>query len=108
MGQFSSAGGGGVPVQLELSGGISSYSVAAIEVDGEEVEIVIPTTAVWIQIYNRTDGLTKLWFESDADYSTLPPGGSYVYSKKSGSAMTLYVQCPKAAQVVELTYGHSV
>lgn len=112
MAQFTSAGGGGVPTTGSLSSEIVSYSVVneSVPTSNTEVEITVPTTAVWIHIYNRTEGLTKIAFnatESGTLYSTLPPGATNEYNKKSGVAMSLYVQCPGASQVIEVTYGHS-
>jgi hypothetical protein len=91
---------------------ISSYTAANVSVptSSTEVEIVIPSSAIWISIYNRTDGLTKIGFvsgESGTNYITLNPGDGHEYTKKSGVAMSLFVQCPKAAQTIEMTYGHS-
>lgn len=91
---------------------ISSYTAANVSVptSATEVEIVIPTSAIWFSIYNRTTGLTKIGFltgESGTNYITLNPGDEHEYVKKSGVAMSLFVQCPKATQVIEMTYGHS-
>ena len=74
------------------------------------MEIVVPTDVVWIELYSQTDGLIKLSFTSGTsgtEYSTINPGDAHEYVKKSGTAMSLYVQCPKASQVIEVTYGHS-
>ena len=91
---------------------IGSYSVANISVPtaATEVSITIPDSAMWISIYNRTDGLTKLAFvsgESGTNYVTINPGDCHEYTKRAGTSMIVYVQCPKATQVIEMTYGHS-
>lgn len=91
---------------------IVSYTIDNVSVPTQdtEVPIVVPTDVIWLEVYNRTDGLTKLAFtpgDSGTLYSTLNPGDGHEYMKKSGEAMTLYVQCPKAGQIIEVTYGHS-
>ena len=108
MSVFTSFAGGRLQAEVPE---ISSYSVANVSVPtaATEVSITVPDSAMWISIYNRTDGLTKLAFvsgESATNYVTINPGDCHEYSKKSGASMVLYVQCPKASQMIELTYGH--
>lgn len=110
MASFTPSGSGGAPLEITTID-ISSYSIVNVSVPlaNTEVEIVVPTDAIWIQIYNRTDGLTKLSFnmgDSGTTYSTINPGDSHEYRKQNGSSLSLYVQCPKAGQVMEVTYGH--
>jgi hypothetical protein len=110
---FTPSGSGGAPLDVTVSeGGIVSYSVVNLTLTDANTEdsIAVPDNAVWISVYNRTDGLTKLAFttlESATSYITIPPGDSRSYNKKSGVALSLFVQCPKAAQVLEITYGLS-
>jgi hypothetical protein len=111
MSSFTPSGSGGIPLSISTDG-ISSYSNITVSVPlaATEVSIVVPGTAIWISIYNRTDGLTKLAFsvgDSGTNYITIGPGVYQEYRKINGAALTLYVQCPKAAQELEITYGHS-
>jgi hypothetical protein len=90
---------------------ITSYSVANVSVptSNTEVEIVIPDTAVYVWIYNRTEGLTRMAFssgQSGTNYVSLVPGSYQELRKKAGTAMSIYVQCPKNTQTIELLYGH--
>lgn len=71
---------------------------------------MIPSTVVWFEVYNRTDGLTRLGFgsgESGTLYATINPGDAHEYMKKSGTTISIFVQCPKSAQTLEVTLGHS-
>lgn len=110
MAQFTSSGGGGVPVSSTSD--IVSYSIInqSLTTANTEVEIIVPTTAVYIHVFCRTDKLIKIAFtsgQSGTVYASLVPGSYYEYSKKSGSSLSLYVQSPTANQVLEVTYGHS-
>lgn len=112
MAAFTPAGSGGIPLNITSTEGITSYSIANVLVPtaNTEVMITVPTTATWFHIFNRTGGLTKLAFTSGAsgtNYVTVNPGDGREYIKKNGTAMALYVQCPKGTQVIEVTYGHS-
>lgn len=111
MASFTPSGSGGIPLNVSTTE-ITSYSVVNVSVPTAniEVSIAVPSDVVWLQIYNRTTGLTKLAFavgESGTNYSTLNPGDAHTYTKTSGASLTLYVQCPKAGQVLEITYGHA-
>lgn len=91
---------------------ITSYTVANVSVptSATEVTIVVPDTAIYIWLYNRTEGLTKVAFvsgQSGTNYITAVPGSYLDFHKKNGASMTLYVQCPKASQTIEILYGHS-
>lgn len=109
MSQITPSGSAGVPAS---SSEITSYTVVnqSVPTAATEVEIVVPTTAVWLQIYCRTEALTKIAFgtgESGTLYSTLNPGDAHTYMKQKGTSLSLYVQCTKDAQVIEVTYGHA-
>lgn len=111
MASFTPSGSGGIPISVSADE-INSYSIVneSITLANDEVSIAVPSTAIWIRIYNRTDGLTKLSFisgDSGTNYVTINPGSTDEYRKKNGSSLTLYVQCPKAAQVLEIVYGHA-
>lgn len=106
MTQFSPAGSGG-----SSASSVSSYSIVNVSLPTANTEetVAVPSSAVWIQIKNRTDGLTKLAFlagQSGITYVTIWPGDSHEYVKSAGPALSLYLQCPKAGQVLEITYGH--
>lgn len=111
MSSFTPAGSGGLPLVISVDG-ISSYSVANVSVltANNEVSIVVPGTAIWFSLSNRTDGTTKVAFvsgESSSNFATIWPGELREFRKINGAPLTLYVQCPKESQVLELVYGHT-
>ena len=111
MSQFTPAGGGGSEL-VTATERIVSYSAVNLSVPtaATEVALVVPSDVIWFRVKNRTDGTTQLGFgsgDSSSLYYTIWPGFDPVFTKKSGGTVTLYFQCPKAGQILELVYGHS-
>ncbi len=109
MSSFTPAGSGGIPLSVSLDS-ISSYSNVTVSVPtaNTEVQIVIPTNAIYIAIYNETAGVTKLAFisgQSGTNYWPVYPGFREELNKKEGVSMSLYVQCPRNSQTIRIIYG---
>lgn len=112
MSNLTPSGSGGVTNTVLVSSEISSYTVQNVSVPlaNTEVSITLGSDVVWFEVYNRTGGRTKVGFgvgDSGTLYSTLESGDAHEYTKKAGSALTIYVQCPKAGQLIEVQQGHT-
>lgn len=91
---------------------IGSYSNVTVSVPtaATEIEIIVPTDVLYIALYNETEGVTRLAFlsgESGTNYWPVYPGYREELNKKSGVAMSLFVQCTRNSQVIRIIYGHS-
>jgi len=111
MASFTPSGSGGIPLQTTQEG-ITSYSVInqLVPTQNTEVAVLIPSTSILFSVYNRTSGTTKIGFsvgDSGSVYITLPPGAIQEFRKLAGTSMSIYLQCPKPAQVIEILCGHS-
>jgi len=68
-----------------------------------EYTVAFPVGSKTFAFQNRSEGLVKLRTVSGGAHWTLFPGQPYYISNiKGSSAVTLYMESPKAAQVVEI------
>jgi hypothetical protein len=68
-----------------------------------EYSVALPAGSKTFALQNRNDGLIKLKTTSGGAHMTLFPGQPYYISNIKGTAsVTIYVESPKAAQVLEI------
>lgn len=78
-------------------------TTAALVLANNEYAVAFPLGTKTFAIQNRGDGLVKLRSVSAGDHFTLFPGQPYYISNIKGtSAVTLYMESPKAGQIVEI------
>jgi hypothetical protein len=73
-----------------------------------EGSFALPAFTRFLLVQNRNTGLVKLAFimgdTSGTDYLTIWPGNFVQYSLNVESPLTLYMQSPKASQVIEINH----
>lgn len=68
-----------------------------------EYSVAIPTGTKTFCLQNRADGVVKVRSTSGGDYWTLFPGQPYYISNiKAAASVTIYLESPKAGQIVEI------
>lgn len=109
MSVFTSFAGGRLTAEVPEIGSYSNVTVS-VPTAATEVAIVVPLDVMYIALYNESEGTTKLAFtsgESGTNYWPVYPGFREELNKRSGVAMSLYIQCTRSSQTIRIIYGHS-
>jgi hypothetical protein len=106
--QFTSAGGGGVPLSgtVQISGATSPLiSNIALTTAATEVGIALPANCKKFELKLRDTRVLKIAYvlgDSGTTYRTLWPGCVWTVEGIDAAGLTIYVQSPSASQIVEL------
>lgn len=106
MAQFTSAGGGGVPVSASIVGAASGLvSNVAMTTADTEYSFVLPEGTKKFTLKLRDYADLKIALTAAASgttYLTVPRGVTYSEDALTTVGTTLYFQSPQASQVLEI------
>lgn len=103
MAQFTSAGGGGVPVSATF-GGATTPSIANVVSTGAEQSYALPAGSTDFMIQSRSLTTIQLYYSTGAsDTVTIPRGCFYKRSGIDASAsITIFFQALDPGRVIEI------